>query len=371
MLIWNIRQRLAPLMCQTPHIEPFHADRSEGTCDSHGSMTLALASQIHQPSHCLKMSGTSKGSAADPIPKASSSCWSQGKARAPPAAGERAAGRPPSGRSSRRTAWRPSPATGACGSSWRRSAAPWPTQRLRWMQPTTSLRHRCLLTCTLTRTSLLKRQGSNLKAPLSRPLPRRNFMSQLVGHSSLPHTGDNTDVHEGLLQVKEALAQRASKVKEQQELLPVFKAAALEGPPTDYQPRSKSPSAPPKPAASQSPQRAPQAKSPTSPPSGALEISQKAPQAESPPPPHKPAAMESPQLEIRDIPLPGAAATEFPQRAPRPSFGPPTPPASPPPRLESPQRAPRPSFGPPTPLPPSERPPVIRFETPQASSPSP
>ena len=43
-----------------------------------------------------------------------------------------------------------------------------------------------------------------------------------------------------LVQVREALAERASRLQEQQQL-PVFKAAALEGSPADYQTRSRSP----------------------------------------------------------------------------------------------------------------------------------
>jgi hypothetical protein len=41
-------------------------------------------------------------------------------------------------------------------------------------------------------------------------------------------------------QVREGLAERASRLQEQQQL-PVFKAAALEASPTDYQARSRSP----------------------------------------------------------------------------------------------------------------------------------
>ena len=121
-----------------------------------------------------------------------------------------------------------------------------------------------------------------------------------------------------MLQVKEALAERAGRIAEQQEL-PVFKAAALQGAPADYQSRARSP--PP----------APRSKPPA--------------------------------------PTPSSANTA--QRPPRPSFGPPsvTPPTSAPPSAGAAALPPRPSFGPPTVTPASERKtPVWRYETSQANA---
>ena len=121
-----------------------------------------------------------------------------------------------------------------------------------------------------------------------------------------------------MLQVKEALAERASRIAEQQEL-PVFKAAALQGAPADYQSRARSP--PPAPRSGPSATAPPSAKS---------------------------------------------AA-----RPARPSFGPPsvTPATSAPPSAGAAAPPPRPSFGPPTVTPASERKtPVLRYETSQASA---
>lgn len=121
-----------------------------------------------------------------------------------------------------------------------------------------------------------------------------------------------------MVQVKEALAERASRTAEQQEL-PVFKAAALQGAPADYQSRARSPL---------------------------------------PAPRSGPAATAPPSAK--------SAA-----RPPRPSFGPPsvTPATSAPPSAADAARPPRPSFGPPSVTPASERKtPVWRYETSQASA---
>ncbi len=154
------------------------------------------------------------------------------------------------------------------------------------------------------------------------------------------------------VQVQESLAQRTSRLQEQQQL-PVFKSTALEGSPVDYQPRSTPPPVDSQarstsPVDSQAPATSPVDSQPRSAPLSATARTGLAPESA-----RRPSMAEHP---------PGTS----PSRPERPSFGPPSPP--PPAVGSSPSRPPRPSFGPPAKPPASERmTPVVRNETPRPS----
>ena len=201
------------------------------------------------------------------------------------------------------------------------------------------------------------------------------------------------------VQVQESLAQRTSRLQEQQQL-PVFKSTALEGSPVDYQPRSTPPPVDSQarstsPVDSQAPATSPVDSQPRSAPlsatarTGLAPESARRPSMAEHPPGTSPSRPERPSFGPPSPPPPAVGSS--PSRPPRPSFGPPAkppasermtpvvrnetsrpsfgPPSPPLPDVESsPSRPPRPSFGPPAKPPASERmTPVVRNETPRPS----